>query len=350
MNKVKQILSFTVLILVIFLNCCLAQEEQTIIKGEGKKEISKTFKARGLVKLQTMSGNCNFRKGKAGEIVVQVIYDSSVGLFEPHMEEERGTNTLILRDRFQGGDEGSDALWIVTVPEKTKIKSSSISGNFSVEGLNGEIAAKTVSGDIIAKDCSGNLSFASVNGAIKAQNLKGIIQLKGISSDINFIRLSGEMEINTASGELNAAELEGNISCAAASGDIEIRKAKGGFKIKTASGDLRFFDIEILKPSEFKVTSGDVNVILAKSPEQDLTLTAVSGNAILNYKGNPIKGFFEFRALSRKGDINSPFKFDNEEKEEKWGKTYDVKSFTKDGDLPRIYIHTSSGEAVLKEQ
>ncbi|HLP48531.1 MAG TPA: DUF4097 family beta strand repeat-containing protein [Candidatus Kapabacteria bacterium] len=348
MGKLKQLSLFLVLTLVIFLNG-YTQEVQQVIK-EGKKEISKSFKARGLVKLQTMSGNCDFKKGKAGEIIVQVIYDSSIGLFEPHMEDERGTNTLILRDRFQGGDEGNDALWIITVPEKTRIKSSSISGNFSVIGLNGEIAAKTVSGDILAKDCNGNLRFASVSGRIKAQNLKGTIQLKGISSDMNFVRLSGKMEVNTASGELKAAELEGDISCAVASGDIEIDKARGGFKVKTASGDIRVQGIEIQAPSEFKVTSGNVNVTLAESAERDLIVTSADGQAMLNYNGNPVKGRVEFRALSGKGEIISPFKFDKEEIEEKWGKKYDVKSFEKEGDTPRIYIHTSLGKAILKEK
>lgn len=350
MKKLKITPLFIILtLLIFFLNSVAAQEVEPVEKSE-KKEIAKTFKARGLVKIQTMSGSCVFRKGKAGEITVQVKYNPSVGLFDPQMEEDRGANTLILRDKFQGGDEGSDALWIVTVPEKTGVKSSSISGNFSVTGLNSEIAAKTVSGDISVKDCSGDLRLACVSGAIKAENLKGAIQLKGISSDMELSKLSGKMEINTASGEIHAAELEGDISCAVASGDVVIKKAQGGFKVKTASGDIRVFDISVQKASEFKVASGDVTVTLAKSAEQDLTLASATGDAVLNYNGNPIKGWFEFRALSGKGDIVSPFKFDKEETEEAWGKKYDVKSFQKDGDSPKIYIHTSSGEAVLKEK
>lgn len=350
MKKLKITSLFLVLTLAIFFLNSFASQEVEQVEKSGKKEIAKTFKARGVVKIQTMSGSCAFRKGKSGEITVQVKYNPSGGLFDPQMEEDRGTNTLILRDKFQGGDEGSDALWIVTVPEKTGIKSSSISGNFSAVGLNSEISAKTVSGDISAKDCSGDLRLVCVSGSITAENLKGAIQLKGISSDMELSKLSGKMEINTASGEIKATELEGDISCAVASGDVVIKKAQGGFKVKTASGDIRVFDISIQTASEFKVASGDVTVTLAKSAEQDLTLASASGDVVLNYNGNPIKGWFEFRALSDKGDIVSPFKFDKEEIEEKWGKKYDVKSFQKDGETPRIYIHTSTGEAVLKEK
>lgn len=315
-----------------------------------KREITRTFRARGIVQIQTMSGSCSFKKGKNHEIIVQVIMDSSAGLFEPIMEEERYTNTLILRDKSQGSDEGSNARWIVTVPEKTGIKSSSISGNFSVVGLNGEIAAKTISGDIIARDCSGNLRFVSVDGVIKVQDLKGTIQLKGISSNIEFKNLSGKMEINTASGEIRGTELNGDISCAVASGDVEINKAEGGFKIKTASGDIDASDITILAASEFKVTSGEVEVVLSKSAEHNLTLVSTAGSAILNYNGNPIKGWFEFKALSERGNIVSPFKFDKEEIKEEWNQKYDVKGFQKDSDSPKIHIFTSSGEAVLKEK
>lgn len=350
MKKSKITTLFLVFTLAIFFFKSYASQEVEQVDKSAKKEIAKTFKARGIVKIQTMSGSCAFRKGKAGEIIVQVKYNPSGGLFDPQIEEDRAANTLILRDKFQGGDESSDALWIVTVPEKTSVKSSSISGNFSVVGLNSEIAAKTVSGDISARDCSGDLRLACVSGTIKAENLKGAIQLKGISSDMELNKLFGKMEINTASGEIHAAELEGDISCAVASGDVAIKKAQGGFKVKTASGDIHVFDISIQKTSEFKVASGDVEVSLARSAEQDLTLASASGDAILNYNGNPIKGWFEFRALSDKGDIISPFKFDKEETSEEWGKKYDVKSFRKDGDTPKIYIQTSSGEAVLKEK
>jgi DUF4097 and DUF4098 domain-containing protein YvlB len=350
MKKSKLTSLFIVLTLAIFfLNSYASQEAEQVGKSE-KKEIAKTFKARGVVKIQTMSGSCVFTKGKAGEIKVQVKYNPSGGIFEPQMEEDRGANTLILRDKFQGGDEGSDAIWIVTVPEKTGVKSSSISGNFSVEGLNSEISAKTVSGDISVKDCSGDIRLACVSGAIKAENLKGAIQVKGISSDMDLNKLSGKMEINTASGEIKAAELEGDITCAVASGDVVIKKAQGGFKVKTASGDIRVFDISVKKASEFKVASGDVTVTLASTAEQDMTLASATGDAVLNYNGNPIKGLFEFRVLSGKGDIIAPFKFDKEETEEEWGKKYDVKTFQKDGETPKIYIHTSSGEAVLKEK
>ncbi|MDQ1352890.1 MAG: hypothetical protein QG657_3196, partial [Acidobacteriota bacterium] len=229
MGKPKRVTLFLVLTLAIFFVNIVAAQEVEPLEKSPRKEIDKTFKARGVVKIQTMSGSCIFKKGKNGEISVKVKYDPSGGMFEPQMEEDRAANTLVLRDKFQGGDEGSNALWIVTVPEKTNIKSSSISGNFSAEGLNSEIAAKTVSGDIYIKNCSGNLHIACVSGGINAENLKGSLQLKGISSDMELNKLSGKMEINTASGEIKATELEGEISCAVASGDVLIKKAQGGF-------------------------------------------------------------------------------------------------------------------------
>jgi hypothetical protein len=99
----------------------------------------------------------------------------------------------------------------------------------------------------------------------------------------------------------------------------------------------------------FKVASGDVEITLAKSVGHDLTLASASGNVVLDYNGNPVKGWFEFKARADRGQIVCPFKFDKEEVVEKLGKKYNVKSFKKDGDTPGVFIHTATGKAVLEK-
>lgn len=312
--------------------------------GEEKK-ITKTFKAKEMVKFQTISGDCIIKKGKAGEITVHLEYDSTRDMFKPRMEEE--DNALVLRDKLSGS--GGDSVWTIFVPEKTNIKSSAVSGDFSVEGLNSEISAKTVSGEMSAKNCSGQVQLISVSGDYTLENLKGDLQFKGASSDMDAKNLSGKIEIHTASGDIDAEKMDGEISVKVASGDIDIKGAKGEFKIKTASGDIDASGISIEAESMFKVASGDVEISLAKSVGHDLTLASASGNVVLDYNGNPIKGWFEFKARADRGEIICPFKFDKEEVVEKWGKKYDVKSFKRGGDTPKVYIHTATGKAVLEK-
>lgn len=332
MRKLKKITLLVVFILSIFL--------VNIHAGE----IKKTFKNIKEVKFKGMSSDCVVKGAKGNEVIVHLEYTSDNDYFKPQIKEDNGT--LILKDRWHGGEE---CVWTITVPPKTAVKLSSVSGDFSIEGLESEIDAKTVSGDITARDCKGEVRLNSTSGEFEVKNLEGKISLDGASSDMEAEKLSGDIEIQTASGDIEAVAFKGEISLKVASGDIEIEQAKGEFKVQTASGDINGSDISIENESQFKVASGDVEIILAESTDHDLTLASASGDAILDYNGNPIKGWFEFTALVEDGMIISPFKFDKEEIEEKWGKKYAVKSFKKGGDTPKIYIKTASGKAVLKK-
>lgn len=313
----------------------------------GEQEIRKTFKDKTTVNIETFSGDCVVKKGPGGEIKVHFVHSYSDTTFKPTFLEEG--STLVLKEKLHLSGSG-DSTWNLTVPEKTNIKFKSISGNFSAAGLKSNISAKSVSGDIEARDCRGKLSFASVSGDMDVENLSGEINIKSVSSDLEVKKLSGEINIKSASGDIEAEKLAGAIAVKVASGDIEIEDSQGGFNVKTASGDIDISGVIIKKESYFKVASGDVYVKLAGSAAHNLTVASASGDAVLNYNGHPIKGYFEFKAIDDSGRIISPFAFDKEEEEEKWGKKYFIKSFKRKSDTPKILIHTASGKAVLKEK
>jgi len=320
-----------------------------LVKGSlyaEEQEILKTFKNKTKVTIETFSGNCIVKKGSGNEIIVRFVHTYPDTGFKPKFLEEG--STLVLKELRLSGSGSST--WYLTVPEKTGIKFKSISGHFSVAGLKSNINAKTVSGDINARDCQGELSLASVSGDMDVENLSGKVNIKSVSSDLEVKNLSGEVQVKSASGDIEAEALEGAIVVKVASGDIEINNSQGSFEVKTASGDISAVNIIIKKESRFKVASGDVYVKLAKSASHDLTLASASGDAVLNYNGNPIEGYFEFKAIEDSGKIISPFAFDKEEEEEKWGKTYLIKSFKRKSNTPKILIHTASGKAVLKEK
>jgi hypothetical protein len=293
-----------------------------------------------------MNSDCVIKKGSGGEITVHVVYYSDHDIFKPRMKEDG--DTLVLRDGM-GGSNGEKSLWTIIVPSKTEVKSTSITGNFSVEGVEIECDVKTVSGNIVARDCTGDVSLSSTSGTLEAENLAGEIDIKGMSNNIRAEKLRGEIDITTAAGNIDVKELDGEISLKVASGDIKIKQAKGEFKVKAASGNIKAFGITLSDDGDFRVASGNVEIVLAESAAHDLKLASATGNAVLDYNGNPVKGKFEFSALLDLGKIISPFSFDKEEEEEKWGKKYVIKSFEKGGDEPKIHIKTATGKAVLKK-
>lgn len=312
-----------------------------------KKEISKTFKKMDAVEILTVSGNCIVNTHKGNEINLQVIYDYSPDCFEAEFNEEG--SKLVMEEHFSDSCSGS-SWWKLLVPETTRIVFKSASGDFSAEGLKADLSGSTASGDFELEKISGNCSIKSASGDLKARNITGEFEVKTASGDIDIENIEGLIEIRTASGDIEAKELKGkNLSIKGASSDIELKDSTGDFSIKTASGDLDIEGITITGKSEFKTASGEVHVKLAESSEFDLTLASASGDAVLNYNGNPIFGYFEFTAKEDDGRIESPFKFDKEETLYKYGQKYLKKSFTRKNGKPVIIIKTASGTAALEE-
>jgi Toastrack DUF4097 len=322
----------------IFLVQGTAQEEQ---------EVRKSFTGKKAVQLNTMSGDCVIKGSTGDELKVRFVHTYSNTSFEPQFKEEG--STLILKEKFRLSGSGNST-WYLIVPEGTGIKVSSISGDISVKNTKGKISVTSVSGDVKAHDCSGSMEFKSASGDLDVENLLGDVTVRGASSDLRITHLTGNIQVKTASGDVDAEKLEGDVIIKSPSGDIEIKESSGTFDIKTASGEIHATHIQIKKESYFKTASGDINLTLSKSTTEDLHLDTASGDAILNYNGNPIEGYFEFRIAADNGKIISPFPFEKEEETKKWGKKYLIKGFKRELDIPKIYISTASGTAILKEK
>lgn len=329
------------LLIILFLIFCVNS-----VQAE-KKEIVKTFKNKTTVTLNTVSGDCLVRVVKDNQIKVQLIYDYPEDCFEPEFTENG--STLKLEEHLSGSCRGR-SVWKLFVPEKTGIKFKSASGDFSATGLKGDVYASTASGDFELENIEGQVEIRSASGDLEARHIKGSLEVNTDSGDLDLEDVSASIEIRTASGDIEAKKLFGKDICIkGASSDIEVEDVRGAMEIKTASGDVEAREIHITGSSEFKTASGDVFVELSKSSDHNLTLASASGNAVLNYNGNAIYGYFEFSAKEDYGEIESPFKFDNEEIIVKYGQKYMKKSFIRKSKSPKIVIRTASGKAALEE-
>jgi DUF4097 and DUF4098 domain-containing protein YvlB len=274
-----------------------------------KKEVNKTFKPKEIVKIKTVSGDCVVKKGKSSEIKVRLVYTYPSDRFEPIFKEQG--NALILKEEFTGhGDIEGKSSWTVTVPGKTDIDFSSASGDLFASGLESEVDAEAASGDI------------------KVENIKG------------------KLRMTAASGDIRVKKSDGNIVVKTASGDINIKSSKGVSEVKSASGDINATEIVLKAASAFKAASGDIRVELAKTSEYDIDLATASGNITLDYNGNPVKGYFEFKGKRR--NINSDIPFDNEDETHKYS-PFVTRYFKKGGSSPEISLQTVSGELEFKK-
>ena len=279
-------------------------------RGRGRTE--KTFDKKPLVEMRFVSGDCKVTRSTDGRISVSVV--SKVrpeDAFEPEMTE-RG-DRLLLREHFDGSSSGS-VRWTVSVPGGTNIRFESASGGIELSGLKSDLKASTASGDIRLSD------------------------------------MEGELELSTASGNIHADNISGRITFSTASGDIEANNTTGEMELSTASGTVRADQVTLTEESSFSAASGDVSVKLAKGAEHDLEASSASGNATVNFDGNPLEGYFELTVKADDGRIACPFKFDNEKQFTRGRDDYVTKSFTKGKSSPKIRISSATGRAELREK
>lgn len=278
------------------------------IEAKVKSE-SWSFEATERIKINTVSGDCVIEKSTTGKIEVEVQWSyRPADSFEPRVRESgRG---IRISEKMYGSNSGRST-WRVSVPDGAEVQFKTASGDFTVTGITGEFSARTASGDIMLKNCS------------------------------------GEFDVNTASGDVEVIKCDGFFALGTASGSIDITESKGDFDISTASGDIDGRGLEFTAEGQFTTASGDVDLELSSALSNDLLLSTASGDVVLDYSGHEMKGRFEFIAKKRRGHIEAPFDFDEEETFRRWGERFVRKTAVKGSEAPLIRLETASGSIAL---
>jgi len=272
------------------------------------KEITKTFKAVGNVKIKVVSGNCTIATGSGNEIKVTVKYTYSDDDYKPVFQENG--NTLVLKEDFLKNNDNvrqGESDWRITVPAETAIECSTASGNFQVSGLRNSVEASLASGNVNADD------------------------------------ITGKLEVKTASGNITLVKINGDIEAGTASGNIKMQNVTGEIEAKAASGQITAEGVTLTGKGEFKVASGNISLSLAKSPEHNLEIKTASGDLLLDYNGNELKGSFEIKGMKENVSVPSEFK-EERNKYSAVGKWFYV-----NGNAPEIEMKSSSGSITLKK-
>jgi DUF4097 and DUF4098 domain-containing protein YvlB len=301
----------------------------SLYPATGENPSSKTFPAKKAVEINTTSGDCIIKGGAADKITVDLeVKVEPADAFKPEILE-RG-DRLVINEKWYGRSHGS-VIWKITVPVKTDIDFETASGDISLEGLSANLEISTASGDVTIEKCQGDFELETASGDIILTDCEGPFEISAASGDINVSNVKGELEVSTASG------------------DIDIEDSQGTFEVETASGDIQTARLEMKSVSEFSTASGEIEIVLSSSPVNSLSLSTASGDIVLDYNGNPLKGRFEFIARRDRGKIDAPVTFEKEETFEKHGKVYVKKIYTVSGNEPLIILETASGEIRLRK-
>lgn len=264
----------------------------TILMPLQASEINKTFPKKESVQLKSILGNCSVIKSSDDKIHVALKYSFKDEEFHADFTESSGS--LLLEEKFLVKEPKGTSFWTIALPDSIILNFSSETGNFSIEGIKSEI------------------------------------------------------KVETGTGFITIQEGKGNFNITTGMGSIDIKKSTGKFELTTGMGNVNISELIIEGNSKFTSGTGGVNIIFSSSPIYDISAVSSTGDVILNYNGNPLKGLFEFTAKQDQGRIVSPVKFEKEETYSDDHFRYDKKSFSVDGkNTPKIKIETGTGLAKL---
>lgn len=296
------------------------------------QQVTKTFTGIKKINLSTSSGSCQLIKGSSAEVQVKVTHTFSSDEYKALMEQEG--STLILKEDFsKRGSYSGKSSWVLTIPENLDIKFSTGSGDFEAKDMNVKVSANSG---------SGNYTWANVKGDSKINTGSGNIIIAGYQGDIN---------LSTGSGKILLADLEGDLLANAGSGKIGLSKIKGACSVNVGSGDIDARNITLTGKGSFTSGSGDAYVVLASSPEYNISVNSGSGDATLDFNKNKIDGTLIMTANKKNGKITAPFSFDKtEELDDDNNNQVRIRKTAKLGEKDiQIKISTGSGTAEVKK-
>lgn len=282
--------------------------------------------------IQTGSGSIDVRPGAGGQVrIVGRIRASSRDVFDVLTPEEKvkrleanppveQQGNVIRVGRIEDDDlrQNVRISYEVTVPTQTALHSRSGSGDQTIDGISGPVSAQSGSGNVRIGEIGGDVDATAGSGDVEVGVSKGRVTLHTGSGSI-VARSAGAATVRTGSGDVRLVQdAEGDIEVASGSGDISIENLRGGLRARSASGDVRVDGVPRGSWS-LSTTSGDVE--LALPAELGFELDAVTSSGQID-AAHPVTVAGTFGRRRVQGTVR--------------------------GGGPRLEIHTTSGDIVLR--
>ncbi len=172
----------------------------------------------------------------------------------------------------------------INVPAEILAEASLVSGDISVDGVQGELTLRSVSGEIEVEDTAGPLSINTTSGDVVLEDHTGTLVVETVSGRV---RAKGDLEnprVESVSGDVRLSGVSGSIDLRSISGDLAaLDAADASLAIETTSGDVQFSGaLANGTSSRISTISSSVEVRLERTDDLRLELTTTSGDLDLD--------------------------------------------------------------------
>jgi len=164
----------------------------------------------------------------------------------------------------------------ITVPEQTRARTQSGSGNEKIEGIRGPVRAASGSGNMEFRNIAAEVRTDTGSGHIQASDLRGGLVANTGNGNIRADAISGAFSGNTGNGDVqvNASTL-GDVRLQTGSGSIQVDQVKGALTAVTGSGDI---DIRGTQTASWKLQAGSGSIHVHLPSDAAFELNAHSGS------------------------------------------------------------------------
>ncbi|HXE91122.1 MAG TPA: DUF4097 family beta strand repeat-containing protein [Terriglobales bacterium] len=270
------------------------------LADEATGQFERTLQVTGPVDLsvETGSGDITVRPGTAGTVQIRARIHARSKLFESLTATEKvqriqanppidqvGNIIRIGKIRDEDLRQNVSISYEVVTPATSKLRSSTGSGDQSVEGVEGPVRASTGSGNVRISSIRQEVFAESGSGDLDLNSLAGGLRANTGSGNIRAFAITGRTSAQTGSGDVTLELTESSeVRVQTGSGNARIRGVRGALAAETGSGEI---EAEGVPTAPWKLTAGSGDITLHIPESSGFELYAETGSGTVRI-GRPI--------------------------------------------------------------
>ncbi|MEW6363269.1 MAG: DUF4097 family beta strand repeat-containing protein [Acidobacteriota bacterium] len=179
----------------------------------------------------------------------------------------------------------------ISVPSKFDAQLSTMGGEISIDGVEGDFSGSTMGGDIDLTNLTGTANLSSMGGDIEVAGSQLSGEVSTMGGDIDLKDLKGTLKAKTMGGDVvydnvQVSQADGKpVEISTMGGDINVANAPAGAKVKTMGGDITIGSAKVF--ADATTMGGDIKI---EEIDGSVKASTMGGDIAVVMIGDPAAG------------------------------------------------------------
>jgi DUF4097 and DUF4098 domain-containing protein YvlB len=205
----------------------------------------------GTLKLVDISGDVDIKTWDQPKVQIDAVHEIDVytqdeaEAIKQKLQDSvsKESNTVIL----QGTDFNKKSVsseYRIIVPKTFNCDAEVKGGDFSIEGMNGQLKVDLGGGDMSISEVLGPVSVQQGGGDLSIEGCKKELSVKLGGGDLSVEDAGGSVQLDVGGGDVELTDCEGPVKLNLGGGDLEISGVVHGVEAQVGGGDMELQDIK----------------------------------------------------------------------------------------------------------